>query len=124
MHAVGRPFCSRLRAGFCPLCQAEYGDGFTECSDCHVKLFASAAEAQSAAERLWKGISQRSPDKILAALDAQNIPSHFKGIINLRPQITVFGIPICPVRSTFEYEVWVFHSDLENARHVIENVFP
>ncbi|HKW64814.1 MAG TPA: hypothetical protein VJN89_19830 [Candidatus Acidoferrum sp.] len=103
------------------MCQAEYRDGFTECSDCHFKLVASAAEAQSASARLWKGITQRKLNKILTALDSQNIPSRFKEIINAKPPITIFGIPIGPIRSTFEYEVWVFRSDLENARRAIEN---
>lgn len=107
---------------FCPLCQAEYRDGFTECSDCRVKLVATAAEAQSAAARLWKGITQGKLNRILVALDSQNIPSRFKEIINARPQITILGIPIGPIRSTFEYEVWVVQSDLENARRAIENL--
>ncbi len=107
---------------FCPLCQAEYRDGFIECCDCHVALVASSAEAHSAATRLWKGISQRKLDKVLAALDAEKISSHYKEIVNAAPQFTILGIPITPVRSTFEYEVWVFRSDLANARRAIQNV--
>ena len=107
---------------FCPLCHAEYRDGFSECSDCHVALVATAAEAHSAAARLWRVISQRSLDKVLAALDAEKIPSRYKEIVNTAPQLSILGISITPVRSTFEYEVWVFRSDLENARRVIQNV--
>jgi hypothetical protein len=106
---------------YCPLCQAEYREGFAECSDCRVKLVASAAQARSAAAQLWKGASQRALDKVLAALDAQGIASRFKEIVNARPQLTILGIPIGAVRSTFEYEVWVFRSDHENARRVIQN---
>jgi|SRR5215472_11240758 len=106
---------------FCPLCKAEFRDGVTKCSDCHVALVATASEAQSAAELLWKGISQRTLDRVLAALDARNIPSRYKEIVNAAPQLTILGIPITPVRSTFEYEVWVFRSDLESARLAIQN---
>lgn len=104
------------------MCQAEYRDGIAECNDCHVALVAGADEARAASTRLWKGITQRSLDRVLASLDARNIPSHFKEIMNVRPQITFFGIPIRPIRSTFEYEVWVFCSDLENARRAIQNI--
>jgi hypothetical protein len=108
---------------FCPLCKAEFRQGFTTCSDCHINLVATQEEANSVAvDRLWIGSSQGTLDRILTALDAQSIPSRFKEIVNVRAQISILEIPIRPIRSTFEYEVWVFRSDLENARHAIENV--
>ena len=76
---------------FCPLCQSEFRDGFMACSDRHV-------------------------DRILIALDGDQIPSHFREIVNYNWRIEIFGIPIGPRRSTFEYEVWVFRKDLERAR--------
>jgi hypothetical protein len=79
----------------------------------------SAEEAQSASARLWKGNRQRTLDKILASLDAERIPSHFEEIVNVGPQITIFGIPLRPLKSTFEYEVWVLHTDVERARSAI-----
>src|SRR5437899_8704266 len=42
---------TRLSDMFCPLCRAEYRDGFTQCSDCHVGLVRSAEEARSASAR-------------------------------------------------------------------------
>ena len=30
---------------FCPRCSVEYGDGFTECSDCHVPLVAGTTSS-------------------------------------------------------------------------------
>ena len=104
---------------FCPLCRAEYREGFTQCSDCHVGLVSSADEAQSASARLWKGNRQRTLDKILASLDAEKIPSHFEEIVNVAPQITIFEIQLRPLKSTFEYEVWVLHTDVERARSAI-----
>lgn len=106
----------------CPLCQTEYRDGIAECSDCHVALMGGAGQARAASTRLGKALAQRALDSMLASLGGQNIPSHCKEIVNLRPQITFFGIPIRPMRSTFEYEVWVFCSDLENARRAIQNI--
>ena len=107
---------------FCPLCQSKFGEGVTQCSDCHVALVATTEEAHLASARLWKGASQGTLDKILATLDAQNIPSRYKEIVNMGPRFRILGIPIGPNPSTFEYEVWVFRSDLDTARQAIENV--
>ena len=107
---------------FCPLCQSEYRDGFTECADCHVRLVNTRAEAKASSARLWKGDRQNVLDKVLAALDAQGIPSHFHEIVNAGPRATAFGIPLMPRKSTFEYEVWVFRSDLQKARTTVANL--
>jgi hypothetical protein len=101
---------------FCPLCQSEFRDGITECSDCHVQLVGSREQALSSSELLWKGRWQTSLDKILAELDAQSIPSYFKEIVNTAPQFSFLGIRLTPRKSTFEYEVWVFGSDRERAQ--------
>jgi hypothetical protein len=103
---------------FCPLCQSEYRDGFMECADCHVHLVNSRAEAKASSARLWKGDRQNVLDKVLAALDAQSIPSYVHEIVNVGPQVTAFGI-LLTRKSAFEYEVWVFRSDLEKARTAI-----
>jgi hypothetical protein len=100
---------------FCPLCQSEFREGITECSDCHVQLVGPREEAQSSSELLWKGIWQTSLDKILGALDGESIPSYFKEILNTTPQIAFLGIRLTPRKSTFEYQVWIFRSDRERA---------
>jgi hypothetical protein len=107
---------------FCPLCQAEYRDGITQCSDCHVDLVNSADKAQSARVRLWKGDRQHVLDNVLAALDAQGIHSHFEEIVNTTPQIKFFGIFLTPKKSTFEYEVWVLSPDMERARSAVASL--
>ena len=110
---------------YCPLCKAEYRPGFTTCSDCHIALVSTEGDANSVpVDRLWIGTLQRTLDRILAALDAQSIPSRFKEIVNTRPQNSILGIPLGPIRSTFEYEVWVFRSDLERAKQAIQNMSP
>lgn len=107
---------------FCPLCQAEYRDGIIRCGDCHVDLVSSAEEARSASARLWKGDRQHVLDKVLAALDAEAIPSHFEELVNTSPQISFFGISLTPRKSTFEYEVRVLCSDMERARSAVAGV--
>jgi hypothetical protein len=101
---------------FCPLCRSEFRDGFTECSDCHVALVPTSEEASASSVRLWKGDRQKELDRILAALDDAKIPAHYKEIVNSISRFEIFGIPIGPQRSTFEYEIWIFRRDLERAR--------
>jgi hypothetical protein len=107
---------------FCPLCQAEYREGITKCSDCRVDLVSSPEEAQSASVRLWKGNDQRALDDVLSALDSHEIHSNYEQIVNAIPGINVFGISLTPRKSTFEYEVRVLSSDLDRARSAIANL--
>jgi hypothetical protein len=101
---------------YCPLCKAEFRQDFSTCSDCNVELVPTWAEASAASVSLWKGDTQKELDRILGALDGEQIPTHFREIVNYNWRIQILGIPIGPRRSTFEYEVWVFRRDLERAR--------
>jgi hypothetical protein len=107
---------------YCPLCIAEYREGLAICSDCRVALVATREEARSSRARLWKGDHQHDLDLILRELDANQIPAHYKEIVNATSRIRIVGIPIGPNRSAFEYEVWVLHKDLENARAAIQSI--
>lgn len=51
---------------FCPVCQLEYREGFTECNDCHVHLVASREEARFASELLRKESRLLSQSRLLA----------------------------------------------------------
>ena len=106
----------------CPLCKAEYRDGFSVCHDCHIPLAPADSARSIPVIRLWKGDRQHKLDAILGALDAASIASHHKEIVNVRPTITVFGISLTPRQSTFQYEIWVFQSDLQRAQSAIENL--
>jgi hypothetical protein len=105
---------------FCPLCIAEYRPGFGECSECRVALLPTQAEALSASTRLWTGESDRTLDRILAVLDAHDIPAHYKQQAVPRAQVTILGFTIG--KQPFEYSVRVFRSDLERARAAMADV--
>jgi hypothetical protein len=105
---------------FCPLCLAEYRPGLSECSECHVALVSTQAEASSASTRLWTGESDKTLDRILAALDSQNIPAHFRERVIPRARITILGFSMG--KQPFEYSVRVFRSDLERARAAIGEI--
>lgn len=71
---------------FCPLCKAEYRDGFTKCSDCLLPLVATQEEAAAVGvRRLWTGTSQREFEEILTALAQAEIPCHPKETLTARP---------------------------------------
>jgi hypothetical protein len=86
----------------CLLCLPEFRDGFAECRDCHLALVPTLLDAQGASVCLWIGIFRATLDKILAALDAQHIPSYFKEIVNAKPSTRIMDIPITAVRTTLD----------------------
>jgi hypothetical protein len=112
---------------FCPLCRAEFRPGFIACSDCHVPLVATFDEAAAASAQLWKGSNEEELNRILAALDAQEIVSHYNERAHVRssfmlpgiPLSTLLGIPLSKRTPMSEYEVWVFRKDFEPAKAAI-----
>jgi hypothetical protein len=61
---------------FCPLCKAEYCDGFTECSDCRIPLLTTHDEAEAVGvQRSWSGGSRSDFEDILTALAEVGIPA-------------------------------------------------
>lgn len=112
---------------FCPLCRAEFRAGFTECSDCHVPVVPTLADAAAASVQLWKGSDEEELNRILAALDAQEILSHFKECVRGGAALVVMGIPLSVLsgisasesKSMSEYEVRVFREDLQRAKAAI-----
>ena len=103
---------------FCPLCRAEYRDGFAECSDCHLGLVTSEEEAKSLSVRLWKGDSERVQNRILEALLSEGIPSHYR--IPLEFEINIKDVLWNGSVATHKlsYEVWVLRKDIKRAREV------
>jgi hypothetical protein len=110
---------------FCPLCKAEFRDGFTECSDCHIALVALYAEAESVgADRLWDGDDRKKCGRILDALLAAGIPYHSKELLKKNPGtwISIFLWQFMRPRPTFHLEVWVLRKDLPKAKSIIEQM--
>ena len=69
--------------------------------------------------RYWKGAREEKLDRILSALDAGQIPFHFKEIVNAHIHFHVPGIPIGKKQPAILYEVWIFRRDLERARRAV-----
>src|SRR5689334_9997015 len=104
---------------FCPLCQAEYREGFVQCSDCHIALTPSFPDAQHSAVMLWDGYMQRKPDLVLTALADQNVPTHFKETKRMRPNPWRLLLLRLPFELRSHYEVWVLREDLEKAHSAL-----
>jgi len=66
---------------FCPVCQAEYREGFTRCTDCDIPLVESIAGDQPKAEMqglalAWRGSDPTAFSAALAALKDAGISSY------------------------------------------------
>jgi len=66
---------------FCPVCKAEYREGFTRCTDCDIPLVESIAADQSNAEMqdlalAWRGSDPTAFSAALAALKDAGIASY------------------------------------------------
>jgi hypothetical protein len=114
----------------CPQCKAEYRQGFTECSDCHVPLVASLPEIEEAdsktmsgasVEPLWEGENLALHTSLLAELAAAGI-RYFTEPMGIYPGVRRGDpFPIQPM-TRFGYQVAVLVSDLAAARRIVEKL--
>jgi hypothetical protein len=110
---------------FCPLCKAEFRDGFTECSDCHIGLVASYAEAESiGAERIWDGDDRKKCGRILDALLAAGIPYPSKELLKKNPGtwISIFLWQFMRPRPTSHFEIAVLRKEVPKAKSIVEQM--
>ncbi len=111
---------------FCPICHAEYRQGFTQCADCGVDLVHSlpdnadnqglardaVAADDDAVQLLWSGIDPRFFKALKAALDEVGIDYEDQPG---RPQLLSTG------RDNV-LQIWVRSADLEAARRLVRDV--
>jgi len=110
---------------FCPLCQAEYREGFTECADCGVALVESlptaeehAADDQASlpAVTLWHGHDPVLFSRITHELMEAEIPFHSMMEMDHK------HMPMFPVGMQYGkrgFKVFVHRSDLEQAQSLL-----
>jgi len=111
------------RRMFCPLCKAEYRQGFSTCSDCRIPLVGTEDEAcHTDIDRLWKGEKRSEFDRVIAALTDAGIPFQPKEKLRPRVKLKLSSIPLS-LRSSFYYEIWVLRGDLERANKSMEGLF-
>ena len=79
------PWLSPLNATsalvFCPVCKAEYREGFTRCSNCDAELVSSLISSEASARAgapvlAWRGDDPVALSRVLAALQEAQVPSY------------------------------------------------
>jgi hypothetical protein len=116
---------------FCPLCKAEYREGFYRCADCGVALVntlpqEAAGKASSgypggeSAALLWSGADPVVYTTILNALEEAQI--RYASDLGHDPRAT--GVSPFPsvYDSTGGFEIRVYRSDLPGAKRIVEGV--
>jgi hypothetical protein len=103
---------------FCPLCKAEDRQGFSTCSDCHIPLVATQAEAAAIeADRLWTSDDRKKFGSIVDALLDARIPFDSRESLKSQPWpwISIFLFQFTKPRPTFEYSIDIPHKDRDRA---------
>lgn len=117
---------------FCPLCKAEFRQGFTTCSDCHIPLVTTSEEAAAVeADRLWTGDNRKLMIGILDRLTDAGIAFHAKEL----PKSSAwpwFSMPLwlfsvllgwlTKPLPTFEFHIDVFRMDIARAKDIVRAV--
>jgi hypothetical protein len=108
---------------YCPLCKAEFRDGFLQCSDCHLRLVATKEEAErQSVTRVWRG-GKSELESVLSALQEVEIPSIFQERSNvgfaIRSSLLGLAVGRRNDPNDTEFEVRVLGSDAERAQLTI-----
>ena len=110
---------------FCPLCKTEFRQGFSTCSDCHIPLVATQAEAAAVeVDRLWTGDHRKQFEGILDALLDVGIPFRSRESVKSQPWpwISIVLFRFVRPRPTFEYSIDILHSDRGRAGDAISKL--
>jgi hypothetical protein len=110
---------------YCPLCKAEYRQGFTTCSDCQIALVATQQEVDAVAvDRLWTGDNRKKMEKILDGLMDAEIPFRSKETLKSHPWpwLSMLLFRFMKPRPTFEFHVDVMNKDSAKSKEVLRKI--
>ena len=110
---------------YCPLCKAEYRQGFTTCSDCQIALVATQQEADSVAvDRLWTGDNRKKMEKILDGLMDAEIPFRSRETLKSQPWpwLSMLLFRFMKPRPTFEFHIDVMNKDSAKSEEVLRKI--
>jgi len=108
---------------FCPICKAEYREGFTHCPDCDADLVsflprearerdASKDDSAQSAVVVWQGTDPLLADHILEVLDEEGVESYSE-------QLLSNAVPVPYGRD--DYAIWVHGKEEARARDLIRD---
>jgi hypothetical protein len=113
---------------YCPLCKAEYRDGFDRCSDCLIGLVTTREEADAAEVcLLWEGTQLAKFNGIVWALGDANVPNLARSGANPKRGLSVplgifsFFRRAKGFHQNMSWQVFVLKSDYAKARETVEN---
>jgi hypothetical protein len=110
---------------FCPLCKAEFRQGFAICSDCNVSLVATSEEAAAVGvERLWTGDNRERMERILDALADAEISFHSKELLkhSIWPWVSMLLWRFMKPRPTYEFHIDVLQKDMARAEGIVGTI--
>jgi len=110
---------------FCPLCKAEYREGFATCSDCGLKLVGTSAEANAIQTRMvWSGSRQKPLFRLNDELKDAGISYNVRTALAPRPKGFRLLMALIGGRTLFnpspQWEVWVLESDFRLAQSFLD----
>jgi hypothetical protein len=105
---------------FCPVCKAEYREGFTRCSDCEVELVPTLESSETSEEEegpvlVWRGDDLLAFSRVVAILRAEKI-KYFQ--IADHEQLAFQAATPRP-----GYEIFVRKRDLLRAETIVQEAF-
>jgi hypothetical protein len=102
---------------FCPLCKAEFREGFTQCNDCKLDLVERKAAEFTKVVCVWKGGNPSSADKIVGRLADAGIPCRMVTGFR-RPEFSVWTF-LTGYGPQLTVELFVLGSDAERASRIV-----
>jgi hypothetical protein len=103
----------------CPLCKAEFREGFTQCNDCKLDLVGKAEAERIPVVRIWKGWYQPKAEKLACALADEGVPCRLN--VDIRyPEVSLWTL-LRGYRKELVVEIFVLGSDEARARQVVSH---
>ena len=98
----------------CPLCKAEFRDGFTQCNDCRLSLVDRAVAERTPVVLVWTGWNHRKGEELASVLADNGIPCHM--VVDFRwPRFSLWHLLKGAYHQEYVVELFVLASDAARA---------
>ena len=109
---------------YCPLCKAEYRDGFTECSDCHIALVPTQEQANQFTTGQLCTDDGAVLNALLNSLADENIAFRSREVLRSSPWpwLSFLFWRYAKPKPASEFRVDVFEKDWPRAKEIFDRV--